>query len=92
MTEDVDILVEDSIENFQRVIAGLSAIEDYAAAELTPQDIEENVVVKIADEVEVEVSRQTGVPPAASGFADRAGMPRIPSAVPGFGWRWFPDS
>ena len=57
-TEDVDILVEDSIENFQRVIAGLSALEDHAAAELTPQDIAENVVVKIADEVEVDVSRQ----------------------------------
>jgi uncharacterized protein (DUF1330 family) len=57
-TEDVDILVEDSIENFQRVIAGLSDLEDHAAAELTPQDIAENVVVKIADEVEVDVSRQ----------------------------------
>lgn len=57
-TEDVDILVEDSMENFQRVIAGLSELEDHAAAELTPQDIAENVVVKIADEVEVDVSRQ----------------------------------
>jgi predicted nucleotidyltransferase len=57
-TEDVDILVEDSIENFQRVITGLSELEDHAAAELTPQDIAENVVVKIADEVEVDVSRQ----------------------------------
>jgi hypothetical protein len=57
-TEVVGTLVEDSIENFQRVIAGLSALEDNAAAELTPQDIAENVVVKIADEVEVDVSRQ----------------------------------
>jgi len=57
-TEDVDILVEDSLENFQRVITGLSALEDHAAAELKPQDIADNVVVKIADEVEVDVSRQ----------------------------------
>ncbi len=57
-TEDVDILVEDSTENFERVIAALSELEDHAAAELTPQDIAENVVVKIADEVEVDVSRQ----------------------------------
>lgn len=57
-TEDVDILVEDSLENFQRVIAALSELEDHAAAELTPQDFVENVVVKIADEVEVDVSRQ----------------------------------
>jgi predicted nucleotidyltransferase len=57
-TEDVDILVEDSTENFRRVIAALSELEDHAAAELKPEDIAENVVVKIADEVEVDVSRQ----------------------------------
>lgn len=57
-TEDVDILVEDSVENFAKIIAGLSELEDHAAAELTPKDIAENVVVKIADEVEVDVSRQ----------------------------------
>jgi predicted nucleotidyltransferase len=57
-TEDVDILVEDTEENFRRVISALSELEDHAAAELTPQDLAENVVVKIADEVEVDVSRQ----------------------------------
>lgn len=57
-TEDVDILVEDTDENFRRVISALSELEDHAAAELTPQDLAENVVVKIADEVEVDVSRQ----------------------------------
>lgn len=57
-TEDVDVLVEDSEENFRRVIAALSEMEDHAAAELTPQDFIENVVIKIADEVEVDVSRQ----------------------------------
>ncbi len=57
-TEDVGVLVEDSLENFKRVIAALSELEDHAAAELTAQDFVENVVVKIADEVEVDVSRQ----------------------------------
>ena len=57
-TEDVDVLVEDSPDNFQRTIDALSELEDHAAAELTPQDFVENVVVKIADEVEVDVSRQ----------------------------------
>ena len=56
-TEDVDILVEDSEENLKRVIAALSEMEDGAAKELTPHDLLENVVVKIADEVEVDVSR-----------------------------------
>jgi hypothetical protein len=55
-TEDVDILVEATEENCQRVIDGLSRLADGAARELTPRDILDNVVVKIADEVEVDVS------------------------------------
>jgi hypothetical protein len=55
-TEDVDILVEPSEANCQRVIDGLSNLADGAARELQPKDIVENVVVKIADEVEVDVS------------------------------------
>ena len=55
-TEDVDILVEAIEENCQRVIDGLSKLADGAARELTPRDILENVVVKVADEVEVDVS------------------------------------
>ena len=55
-TEDVDILVEASEENCRRVIDGLARLEDGAARELTPKDILENVVVKVADEVEVDVS------------------------------------
>ena len=56
-TEDVDILVEDSEENLKKVIAALSEMKGGAAKELTPRDLLENVVVKIADEVEVDVSR-----------------------------------
>ena len=55
-TEDVDILVEATEENCQRVIDGLSRLQDGAARELTPKDILVNVVVKVADEVEVDVS------------------------------------
>ncbi len=55
-TEDVDILVEATEDNCQRVIDALGQLEDGAARELTPRDILENVVVKIADEVEVDVS------------------------------------
>lgn len=56
-TEDVDILVEGSEENLAKVITALSEMEDGAAKELTPRDLLENVIVKIADEVEVDVSR-----------------------------------
>jgi hypothetical protein len=55
-TMDVDILVPEDRENHARVIAALSELEDHAASELTPQDLIDNIVVKIADEVEVDVS------------------------------------
>lgn len=55
-TEDVDILIEPSEDNCRKVLAALSQLADHAAAELTPKDLLENVVVKIADEVEVDVS------------------------------------
>jgi hypothetical protein len=55
-TMDVDILIPEDLENHTRVIAALSKLEDHAAAELTPQDLVEHLVVKIADEVEVDVS------------------------------------
>jgi len=55
-TEDVDILVPEDEANHARVIAALSELEDGAARELTPRDLVENVVVKVADEVEVDIS------------------------------------
>ena len=55
-TADVDILIPEDLENHARVIAALSELEDRAAAELKPHDFVENIVVKIADEVEVDVS------------------------------------
>ena len=57
-TEDVDLLIEESTDNYERVIRALSNMADGAAAELTPADLEENVVVKVADEVEVDISRR----------------------------------
>lgn len=55
-TLDVDILIPEDVDNHKRVITALSELEDHAAAQLTPEDFLDNVVVKIADEVEVDVS------------------------------------
>ena len=55
-TEDVGILIEPTEENARKVLAALSRMEDGVARELVPKDLLENVVVKIADEVEVDVS------------------------------------
>lgn len=57
-TEDVDLLIQEDKENYRRVIAALSELEDHAASELTANDFDDNVVIKVADEVEVDVSRR----------------------------------
>jgi len=81
-TEDVDILVADDEENFARVIRALAQLEDGAAAELTPQDFRENAVIKIADEVEVDVSTRAwtvtyaeAAPNAASAVVEGVPIP-----------------
>lgn len=57
-TEDVDILIDDAEDNFRLVIAALSELKDHAAEELEIEDLKENVVVKVVDEVEVDISRR----------------------------------
>ena len=61
MTQDVDLLVEESRENYRRLIAALSLFGDGCAKELTGADIEENLVVKINDVITVDVSRRAWV-------------------------------
>ncbi|MBM3859507.1 MAG: DUF3839 domain-containing protein [Verrucomicrobia bacterium] len=58
-TQDVDLLVEPSAGNLQRVIDALSELPDHAARELTVKDLQDNIVVKVADAVEVDVAKQT---------------------------------
>ena len=67
-TEDVDILIAAHRANYERVIRALSQLEDGSASELTPQDFEENVVIKVADEVEVDVSTQAWTMTYAEAF------------------------
>ncbi len=69
-TEDVDILIQDDEENFGRVIAGLSEMADGAARELTGADLRDNVVVKVADEVEVDISKSAWKVSYADAIAD----------------------
>jgi hypothetical protein len=56
-TEDIDILVECTPENFERVRTGLAGLPDGAAKELTFEDVSECLVVRVADEVVVDVMR-----------------------------------
>lgn len=57
-TEDVDILIEESDNNYERVLRALRGLEDHAAAELNIEDLRTNIVVKVADEVEVDIARR----------------------------------
>ena len=83
-TMDVDILVPEDTENHTRIIAALSELQDHAAAELTAQDFVENVVVKIADEVEVDVSTRAwkisysdAIGPSLKTIIDGVGVPYV---------------
>ena len=69
-TEDVDILISDDEENFRRVIAGLSEMSDGAARGLTVDDLRNNVVVKVADEVEVDISKSAWTVSYSDAIAD----------------------
>ena len=61
-TKDVDLLVDDSPENVRRVKQALSVLADNAAAEVADQDVRDNVVVRVADEIVVDLmGRACGV-------------------------------
>jgi hypothetical protein len=61
-TMDIDVLVDVSGDNEARVIEALSQLPDGAARELTPGDIAKWVVIRVADEIVVDVMQ------SASGF------------------------
>jgi hypothetical protein len=52
---DVDLLVDATPENEARVIAAVAELPDHAARELTPGDIAQYVVVRVADEIVVDL-------------------------------------
>jgi len=66
-TKDVDLLVDDSPENVARVKRALVVLSDNAAAEVADDDVRNHVVVRIADEVVVDLmGRACGVDYAAA--------------------------
>lgn len=69
-TEDVDILIEENEENYLRVRDALAELSDHAAKELTVQDFVDNLVLKVADVVEVDVSRRAWKVDYASAVRD----------------------
>lgn len=54
-TKDIDFLVDPDPENVKRLIDALSVLEDHAAKDIRPSDLEEYSVVRVADEVMVDL-------------------------------------
>lgn len=54
-TEDIDILLEGSPDNQQRVCAALEYLPDRAILELEGADLRDYVVVRVADEIVVDL-------------------------------------
>lgn len=54
-TKDIDLLVDDAPENIVRVKRGLAVLADNAAADVADHDVRDHVVVRIADEIVVDL-------------------------------------
>jgi len=54
-TEDIDLLIEDSPANLEKVRTALQVLPDQAAREVTDADLHEFLVVRVADEVVVDL-------------------------------------
>jgi hypothetical protein len=90
-TDDVDLLIETTPENEARIIEGLLILPDRAAAELKPGEVAQYGVVRVGDEILVDLMKSgCGVT-----YADAAedavifeieGVP-IPFASPRILWR-----
>jgi hypothetical protein len=70
-TEDIDLLVEASPDNFDRVQRALMTLPDQAVREVRPTDLDQYVVVRVADEVVVDLMK------AACGIDYAAAAPEI---------------
>ena len=54
-TMDVDLLVETTLENESKVLAAVSRLPDHAASELQAGEISQYVVIRVADEIVVDL-------------------------------------
>jgi hypothetical protein len=56
-TEDIDLLVDTSPENFERIREALSVLPDQAIRDVQPTDLDRYVVVRVADEIVVDLMK-----------------------------------
>jgi hypothetical protein len=91
LTMDVDLLVETGPENEARVIRGLMVLPDKAAREIKPGEVAEYGVVRIGDEILVDLMKSGCGVTFADAIGDavwhEVGGVRIPFASPRTLWR-----
>ena len=90
-TEDIDLLVETSEANFDALRMAMLTLPDQAIREVSPTDLEDYVVIRVADEIIVDlmaracgVDYQTAAPEAV--ITEVNGIP-IPFASPELMWK-----
>ncbi|HEY4002614.1 MAG TPA: hypothetical protein VGO93_27320 [Candidatus Xenobia bacterium] len=54
-TMDIDIMVDPAVDNMVKVIKALGRLPDHAALELTPEEIQDYTVIRVNDEVTVDL-------------------------------------
>jgi len=90
-TMDVDVLVAADHENQARVFAALATLPDHAASELQPGELQQYDVLRVADEILVDVMRSAGGIDYEAAAADvvihQVDDVSIPFASPRLLWR-----
>ncbi len=59
-TMDIDLLIDTDLENEAKVYSALALLPDQAVRELTPGEVEKYVVVRVADEIVVDLMKSAG--------------------------------
>ena len=90
-TMDIDLLVDDNPDNETKVYAALSLLPDNAAGGLTPGELKTYGVIRVADEIIVDIMRVAGGIDYSDAIRDLMvidvdGVP-IPFASPRLLWR-----
>ena len=90
-TMDIDVIVAADRENQARVFAALATLPDHAARELQPGELQQYDVIRVADEIVVDVMRSAGGIDYAEAAADvvihQVDGVSIPFASPRLLWR-----
>ncbi|MBI4429442.1 MAG: hypothetical protein HY562_10025 [Ignavibacteriales bacterium] len=57
-TEDIDLLIDSSQENQKKIREALMILPDQAIREVQPEDLDKYLVVKVADEIVVDLMKK----------------------------------